>query len=98
MFRFYDPHPGGVMGCTKALPSDIKMVIDEIINDQPMTLARAKLKIMAVAEGKVESHWLDNDLRRGMLLLKQKDGKDQHSWRLLSYEDEEVAEECKNSN
>lgn len=84
------------MGCPKPLPESIKIIIDQIDGER-MTLATAKTRIGLVAsdlegENKVEPKWLDEGLEKGMLLLTQKTASGViHGWRLLFFEDMDVA-------
>lgn len=94
MFIFSEPHPGGVMGCPKPLPDDVKPVIDEM-DGKRMSLAAALLRIAQALDSagimgmQIKSH-SNEDKTEGWIGLTEGSFQNPpcHLWRLIKYSEE----------
>jgi len=88
MFIFSEPHDG-VSGAAKALPKDVKRVIDGM-NGERMSLAAAFCRIGEAKPGGTKLITHSEGKRAGWIMLEEGSIKKppMHVWRLLRYSEE----------
>ena len=90
--RYFDPHPG-LMGCPEPIPEAVRLVANELVTAEGVSLPEAIAKIQAACpEGRVRAVDEGHGIRGGMIVLEVGEAFRmgdhifaKYNWRVISY-------------